>query len=181
MTFTTAKYSVSRSRLLRSAVAVCHGRHLCLVLGLLLVIGVAFGLLIDWRFALVTAMLALVLAPGVLAFLFFNYALSPRCLPEVWPHTVTFTTDGFEVTATVPPLPDAGGGDGTDAEEGRETPPARIGYAAAYTDVREVRAGVDGLVIRLAGTPPGLLHVPYSALPELRENTAYILEKCRRR
>lgn len=181
MTFTTAEYSVSRSRLLRSAVVLCHARQLYTSLGLLLVIGVALGLFVNWRFALVTAMLALVLAPGALAFLFFNYALSPRCLPEVWPHTVTFGPDGFEVRATVPPLPQTEDSDGTNPEEEKEASPTHIGYAARYGDVCEVRVGVEGLVIRLAGTPPGLLHVPYSALPEPRENTAYILEKCKRR
>lgn len=130
MTFTTAEYSVSRSRLLRSAAALCHARELYTSLGLLLVIDVALGFLIDWRFALVTAMLALVLAPGALAFLFFNYALSPRCLPEVWPHTVTFGPDGFEVRATVPPLPQTEDSDGTNPEEEMKASPTHIGYAA---------------------------------------------------
>lgn len=181
MTFTTAEYSVSRSRLLRSAVAVCHAGQLYISLGLLLVIGGALGIFVDWRFALVTAMLALVLAPGILAFLFFNYALSPRCLPEVWPHIVTFGPDGFEVMATVPSLPQTEDPGVADTDEEREAMPTHIGYAARYEDVREVRVGVEGLVIRLAGTPPGLLHVPYSVLPEARENVACILEKCRRR
>lgn len=181
MTFTTAEYSVSRSRLLRSAVVVCHARQLFITLALLLFTGTLLGLFVDWRFALVTAMLALVLAPGALSFLFFKYALSPRCLPEVWPHTVTFTPDGFEVRATVPPLPQTENPQGTNPEEEMEVSPTHIGYVAGYGDVREVRVGVEGLVIRLAGTPPGLLHVPYSVLSEPRENTAYILEKCRRR
>lgn len=171
MTFTTSEFKTPRPRLLRTALTMCHSTPLWVTLTALVAAGAAMGLLLDWRYALVAAMLLLVLVPGVMAILYLNYALSPRCLPEAWPHTVTFTPEGFTVSATVPPLP-------ASDDEGEAEAPRQIGFSASYSQVREVRAGVDGVVIRLKGTPPGLVHVPYAALPDSNENLAYILKKC---
>lgn len=182
---TTTEFRISRSHLLCSALLMRHAAALWTALCVMLVAGVTLSFAADWRFGLVTAMLMLVLAPGVMALLYLNYALSPRCLPEVWPHTVAFGSDGFRVEAKVPPLPVAADG----AEDGEDAPgppepepePATFGFSASYAEVAEVRAGLDGLVLRLAGSPPGLVHVPYSALEGTGLTAAFIQEKCGRR
>lgn len=172
----TVEFVVSRGRLLRSALKMGWGIGATIGVAAVFVAGVTCGLLIDLRWLLVAWMVLLVAAPGVMAMLYLNYAFSPRCLPEVYRHTVRFTDAGIEVRAIVPPLPVA------EEEEERDNSAQEskiIGYEASYQDVCKVKPGLKGLVIELRGTPPGLLHLPYEVLPDPVRDTAIIIEKCR--
>lgn len=170
MYIVTETFRISRTALLSQALRAMSPAIWGVAAGLL-VLGTGLAITVDWRWALVTAMLLLVLVPALLAFLFFNYALSPRCLPQTYPHTVTFGDDGFEVRATVPPLPSRDGEEVTDAT------PKHIGYNAVYGDVTKVRLGTGGMTITLRGNPPGILHIPLEMLPS-GVPVSVILSKC---
>lgn len=169
----TVEFAVSRGRLLCSALKMGWGVLATVVVALVFVAGLTLGLLVDLRWILVAFMLLLVVAPGVLALLYLNYALSPRCLPEVYRHTVCLSDNRIEVKGHIPPLL---------SEEGEDVSKESkvIGYVVSYSDVAKVKPGLKGLVLELKGTPPGLLHLPYEVLPDPVRDTALIIERCRR-
>lgn len=164
----THEFKISRGRLLRSALFTWHSRLVWIILAALIFAGSLCAVFIDWRWALVTAMVILVLTPGVMALMYINYALSPRCVPEVYDHKVKFDDKGFTVTARLLPLnPD---------DENEK--PRTLSYTASYTDVAQCRYTADAMVLVLRGTPPGLVHIPYSALEDARNQCALIADYC---
>ena len=146
MNIATSEFRISRSRLLYTALMFRHGALFGGSVAFVVTAGFFLSIFVDWRFLLVAAMLLLIAVPGVMALLYFNYALSPRCFPEVWPHTVTFTDTGFKVEGTLPPLP----APESDAED----------------EVKRMLMTANGIILVLGTPPPGLLHIPYNALPE---------------
>jgi len=60
------------------------------ILGALLVIFILLGCLLDMRLLIIGLMIPAIILPMVMAFLYFSYALSPRCLPCVHPHQIEF-------------------------------------------------------------------------------------------
>lgn len=141
-----------------------HGALLGGGVALVATAGLLLSVFVDWRFMLVAAMLMLIAAPGIMAILYFNYALSPRCFPEVWTHTVTFTDTGFKVEGTLPPLPAPESDAEDEAPESEKS--KKIGYTAGYDEVKRMLATANGIILVLVTPPPGLLHIPYNALPE---------------
>jgi len=141
------------------------------LLALLIIAGMALAISADWRWALVTAMVMLVLAPGVMALLYVDCMFSPRTLPGAYPHTVCFTDDAIEVKATVPPLP------GEDPGQG----PKMLTYTAGYTEVAKLLIRPNDMAIILKGKPPGIILVPYSQLPDPKTDADMIIKKLRGR
>lgn len=171
----TAEFKVSQGRLLCSALHMKWGIGLTLVLGLLFLCGTLCGIFIDIRWLIIALMVLFVAAPGMMAILYLNYALSPRCLTEVYPHKVFFTEEGIEVDALVPAWPRD---EEEEQNEQREPAiPKRIGFKASFTEVSRVRAGLKGLVLELRGTPPGIVHVPYDVLSDSRADSEWIIRR----
>lgn len=172
MEIVTDKFSISRGVLLKSALMTRSFRWVWVILGVLVCTGAVCGVCLDWRWWLVTVMLLLVLAPGVMALLYLNCALSPRCITEVYPHTVRFDDTGITVRAEVPPLPAQEDEEETKIEEVRT-----LEFGVDYNKVRKVRMMLNQMVIYLQGNPVGIVHVPYDVLPDAREDSKVILQK----
>ncbi|MCM1005664.1 MAG: hypothetical protein NC548_57590 [Lachnospiraceae bacterium] len=169
----TTEFKVPRSSILQSALLTPTFRWAWIVSALLVCGGAAAAIFADWRWALVTAMLLLVSAPGVMALLYISYAMSPRCLSDAYPHTVSFNDEGFRVSAKIPPLPPLPG-----QEDDTPQKPKTLSFSAEYKDVKRVRVTLTELVIYLHGNPPGIVHIPYDNLASPREDTQTILLKC---
>lgn len=164
--FSTTEFKISRNRLLRSALFTWHTRLVCIALCLIVAAGMVCAILFDWRWSLVTAMVILVAAPGVMALLYINYAFSPRCLPETYPHTVTFDENGFTVNALVLPL-------GSEPEAA----PRVMSYYARYGEVAKSVRKNDEIVLILRGNPPGLVHIPYNSLIDITPRATFIINR----
>lgn len=161
MEIRTSLHTVTRARLLRTA-----GRPVALLAvgaGTLLIAagGASSWTFTDMRWLVAALMLVMVAVPAVLLFLFIHYGMSPRCLPMVYPHTVLLNDSGIHVRATVP-----------------GEPVHTLKLDAAWSDVARARAGLKALTIKLKGTPPGLLYIPYDALPDPKADIPAILRKC---
>lgn len=161
---TTLEHKITRARLLRTA-----GRRpllwIAAVAGFLLLVagGVAFWLW-DLRPVVAVLMLISVGLPGALFFLFINYGLSPRCLPMVYPHIVKISNDGIEVNAVVPPI-----------DEDGERRQLRLNIS--WEDVKSARPTLSALILTLKGRPPGIIILPYEALPDARQDVPDILRQ----
>lgn len=167
MLITTQQFRSSRAQLLAQGLFSRSYLWVWLLLAIAAVTGLILALCVDWRWALVDAMLMLVLAPGVMALLYINVMFSPRTLPGAYPHTLSFTDTGIELQAIVPLLPD----------EAPEREPKRIGFKAAYSEVKTCRLTLHQMLIRLKGNPPGIILVPYEQLPDARADVDAILKK----
>lgn len=167
MQITTVQFKSSRSQLLRTALLTHRFIAVWCLLAMLIIAGLTLSIVADWRWALVTAMVILVLAPGVMALLYIDCMFSPRTLPGAYPHTVCFTDDAIEVKATVPPLPDEA--------PGQE--PKKLAYTAAYTEVAKLRLRLNDMAIIIKGSPPGIILVPYDKLPDPKADVDLII-KC---
>ena len=97
----------------------------------------------DLRFLIVAAAWLLIVMPGILALVYFRYALSPEAAKMTLPHIVTFADDTITVT-----WPDT------------DYPPLRIPKA----DVRSVEDTGSALVVA-APAPLRPLIIPVKSFP----------------
>lgn len=172
---TTSLFSIPRARLLRAAAA--PRLHVLLPPALILfAAAIAAAILVDPRYILVALMILLIVAPMLLAFLYLSCLLSPRTVPNAYPHTLTLTGAAIHLRAAVPPLPDRSGkagkkssNEGNDAEIQEDHIPQEtkiIELEIPLNDISHVRIGLKDLTIYLKGRPTGLLIIPYSAHPD---------------
>ena len=167
MLITTLKFKSGKAQLLRQGLFGRSYLWVWLLLAVSVVTGVILAVCVDWRWALVDAMFLLVLAPGIMALLYINVMFSPRTLPGVYPHTLSFSDSELRLRALIPPLPD----------EDSEQPPKLLELTVTYSDVQTCRLTMDSMVIRLKGKPPGIILVPYAQLPDARADVDCILKK----
>ena len=90
------------SQIVQTALGLTASRRLLWGLGSCILALVLLSLVLGWRWALVALMLALVLAPALLAWVYFSTVLSPGCVYDSLPHTVTFTSDSLILSGEIP-------------------------------------------------------------------------------
>lgn len=171
----TEEFKIPRATILKSALLTPTFKWVWSLLLIIIVAGVVAAIMFDWRWGLVTAMLILVLAPGVMALLYLSYAMSPRCLPDAFPHTVTFGDEDIIVDATIPPLPPAEE-ESNEGKQSEDTPVKKMTFKVKYSDIRKSRISLKQLTLYLTGTPPGIIHIPYSSLE--KADADYVIKKC---
>lgn len=164
--YTTGQFSVPRSAVLRAGLS----RHTPLIAALVCVpvaVCVALALIFDLRWLIVMFMCLLIVSPMVLAFLYFRYALSPRCYPNSFPHTATIDEGGITLSGTIeiPALPDKDEPDSEQTEKKIErTVPLHL--SASWGDIGAVGCTLHDVRVFLKGSPAGLIILPYSALED---------------
>ncbi len=132
-----------------SRLVAAHGRPWLVALSSLL-LAAAIASAASWMFAVAGLMLVLVVAPGVMAVLYFAYALKPATALNVLPHKLLFLDSEIEVL--IDPMPPLEG------EEPSE--PKRVVFA--MSEIKETAAFRDGLSISLGSK--GFLWLPYYSL-----------------
>ncbi|MCM1318827.1 MAG: hypothetical protein NC217_00380 [Muribaculaceae bacterium] len=172
----TKQFKISRSTILKSALHTSTYRWVWVALAVMVVSGTLAAVLFDWRWGLVTTMLVLVLAPGVMGLLYLSYAMSLRCLPDAFPHIVTFNDEDFTVVAEIPPLPPKE--DDVNNENQEPASPKTLSFTARYTDIKKIRVTLSSIIIYLHGAPPGIIHIPYEHLEEAGE-ADFLIKKCK--
>lgn len=138
---TTTRFAMPSSLMARRLVAL-HGWPwiaALAVLALSAALGAAGG---DLRWLIVAFMVICLLAPMVMAFLYFHYGLRPGCVVNVLPHTCTLTPSGLQVDVWRRPAPD-------DPEPTEEIPPART-RTFPYASIRPWTVGLDSVTLPLA-------------------------------
>lgn len=161
MRIETLKFQMSQGRMASRLVAA-YGRPWIIGLASLL-LAAAIASAASWMFAVAGLMLALVVAPGVMAVLYFAYALKPATALNVLPHKLIFTDSEIEVLIDpMAPL------------EGEEpSGPKRVAFA--MRDIKETAAYRDGISISLGSK--GFLWAPYYSFEgpgALREVTSFL-------
>ena len=123
-----------------------------------------FAGLYDWRWWVAGVALALVAYPGVLAIVYYYYALSPDAVRAILPQHASFTAEG--VTFTYLPL-----------DEDCTAPAPRF---ISWTDVSQWEDSGSSLLLRLRGAAMSSLEVPFSAFQSRDHQRAVLdlLEKC---
>lgn len=166
---------------MKSALFTPAFKWVWVVLAVLICMGVVATLLFDWRWALVTAMLILVLAPGIMALLYLSYAMSPRCIPDSFPHSVTFRDKDFTVLAEIPPLPPRNDNvTYSENESGEAEKPKYLSFTSTYAEIKRTKVTMTSLVIYLKGNPPGIIHIPYNTL-ENSDIVNNLIKKCQKK
>lgn len=94
MRIETAKFRMAQSRMASRLVAA-YGRPWLIGLASLL-LAAAIASAANWMFAVAGLMLVLVVAPGIMAILYFAYALKPATALNVLPHKLIFTEAGIQ-------------------------------------------------------------------------------------
>lgn len=107
------------------------------------------GAVINVTFTFVAMMLIFLVAPLIMLFLYYNYALTPEAIMAVRPHEVTIDREqGIDVSFEPHP------------ESGRTYPPVHIGWG----DVHDVEYNPTEIIVKLHRSGYRLLIIPYEAL-----------------
>ena len=130
-----------------------------------LLLAAAIASAASWMFAVAGLMIALVVAPGIMAVLYFAYALKPATAINVLPHIMVFADS--EIQVIVEPMQTVDGKP--------DKAPKVIGFAVA--EIKETATRSDGICIYI-GTK-GFLWVPYYSFESpdsLRQVIDYLRE-----
>ncbi|MBP3298144.1 MAG: hypothetical protein J6L73_00490 [Muribaculaceae bacterium] len=170
MTETTPEFSIPRARLLRAALAP-RRTIIAAILLPLFAAAAAAAIILDIRWIIIALMIPLILAPMLLAYLYIDTLLSPRTVPNAFPHTLTFTDTHIRLKAAIPPLPDktvspedcknTGDCKNTDSPA-----PAITTQSIPISDIIRIKPGLRDMTLYLKGRPPGLLVIPYAILAD---------------
>lgn len=145
MRIETAKFRMAQSRMASRLVAAYGRPWLSGLASLLLAAAIASAA--NWMFAVAGLMLVLVVAPGIMAILYFAYALKPATALNVLPHKLIFTEAGIQ--ADIDPM----------APIGDEAPADPKTVVFGIDEIKETAAFSDGLSISLGSR--GFLWLPY--------------------
>lgn len=114
------------------------------------VIGGIAGALFDVRVIILALMALLIIAPMLMAFLYFNYALKPGCVANTLNHCLSFSQEEIRVEITPRPLGD---------DDKQQTVIQRFDIAT----VSRINASSSAITIILGGKEDGFIWIPYSA------------------
>lgn len=167
-TFTTGLFSVPRSTVLRAGLSR-HTALLATLISVPVVVCVGLALALDLRWLIVMFMCLLIVSPMVLAFLYFRYALSPRCYPNSFPHTVTVDEQGILLNGTmeISALPDKDVEMTDSGQAERKTEDTvSLHLSTSWEEIWTVRCTLNDVRIFLKGSPAGMIILPYSVLED---------------
>lgn len=153
-----------------------HGMIPVAVLIFTVLIGIALGILVDYRILLVAFMLLCIVGPGMMAWLYFWYAMKPGYAFNSLPHILEIDSDG-EMTAhiRIAKLDDedkAKSDPDTENSERKEEPEYRI---KALPEAGRASLQVWGRGVALV-SPEGAIMIPDSAFADTAAFNKFIDE-----
>ena len=161
---TTEEFFISKGALMRAVIGLRCRWALCVLAGVLLA-AVGLAVFVDLRWAIVALMVVFIVAPGLLAFGYIWYALSPRCLVNTYPHSVTVDDAGLATEARI------------EVRDEEKVEYRYLSVRAVWGDVARVRVRLSQLVIELKGTPVGILIIPYESMPDADAFVKFVLAR----
>lgn len=129
-----------------------------IALGIALLALTICGVLIDIRLLIVVFMLLTIVLPALMCFLYFAYAMSPRCIPCIHEHHAELFPGELRIVYTIllPPNEEAD----DDAPVKRE-----VTLRVPLADISSCRAGLNEFTLTMR-RPFGLLKIRYADLPD---------------
>lgn len=155
----TSKFKISKGEMLAKVLFQRYGAVLWSALAAVMAIGSASALLLDWRCALVAVMMVFILLPAIIAFVFYNYALSLRVLCECYEHTLSISSGGIQRVSYLP-CPD-----GDEQSKSKE-----VKEYFTWGEISKYTLSLQGMTLWLHSSPPGFITIPWSILPQPKED-----------
>lgn len=112
---------------------------------------IILGLAYDLRYIIISLMLIALVLPMLAFFLYFFYALSPRCLHCVHPHTVTVYPNGLRISYEIPSI---------SADNEQDDPPRIICEQWSRDEIASFKIRIHSLII-ISRSPFGFVKLPY--------------------
>ena len=151
----TSQFRVGHGEFVRAMAARFGIRWIVLLAALVVAGGVAAAATADWRWAMASLMLALIVAPAAGAFLYFSYGLRRECYVNILPHSVIISPRGIDalVDRSVP-----------DPEEDEQQPerPRHIESFGRH-ELGGYTVDPAGVTIAVGRPARGFLRLPYAA------------------
>ncbi len=165
MNIVTEKFKLSQSKFIRMLIALIGNRWLWIPIFLIL-ISATLSIIYDWRFAIVTLMVILILTPMLLAFFYIYYGLAEGCWQNILDHQLSFHKDKVEVKLFIDKKI------GYDEDERIETIEKII--STPYSEIKRLKFMSDGFVIEFNSIPYGFLYVPFTSIENIEDSKAVI-------
>lgn len=154
----TRPYRMPQSQFVQRLILGKMAVPLLCVAGLLL-LAIVVGIIVDLRFLIVGAMIAFIVLPMLMAFVYIIYGMSPRCYPNTTLHTLDFQSDKIVMRWDVVML-------NQENEDNPEDLPVReMSMSIPLKDIT-YRFGLKGVTLYLKGHPFGFIYAPYETFPE---------------
>ncbi len=167
---TTAEYAIPKSKFLVS-MAMRFARTPLYAIAAAIAVCALLGCVHDLRWIIVCLMLAVIIAPMVAVFLYFNYGLRPEGFVNVLPHRVTIRPGEVDVEAYFAPLPDFKDEEDNNSEtiEPQEVERKTKLYTFAYRPHKPYRTSASAIHINLAEPHHGFVTIPFAAFADAAE------------
>lgn len=201
---TTEIICMSRSKLI-TTLFYLYGWLPLTILGILAVVALIAGIVIDVRWAIVFLMVVFIVTPLLMSFLYFFHGLRPTTAANVVPHTLLFTNDRLTIRILEEKKkeePDSEGPDSdtkadpkaeddTDIEKKPEWEKVsdaeknlkeekelatRYEFSIPYSAIDRYRSDRDGFIISMKKTHQGFIWLPYTAFSK-REDMEMALRR----
>ncbi len=169
---TTAEFAIPKSKFMIS-MAMRYARIPLYAIAAAIAVCALLGCIHDLRWIIVCLMLAVIIAPMVAVFLYFNYGLRPEGFVNVLPHRVTIRPGEIDVEAYFAPLPDFKDEEDEKADdeavETQEVERKTRLYTFAYQPDKPYRTSASAIHINLAEPHHGFVTVPFTAFADAQE------------
>ena len=166
---TTAEFAIPKSKFLVS-MAMRFAQLPMYAIAAAIAVCALLGCIHDLRWKIVCLMLAVIIAPMVAVFLYFNYGLRPEGFVNVLPHSVTIRQKIIDVEAYFTPLPDFKDedADSSDAEPTEKERKVKL-YTFAYVPEKPYCTTASAIQINLAAPHHGFVTIPFAAFADATE------------
>lgn len=150
-----------------------HGWAYLLTLSLLGVAGIALGVAVDYRWFIIVLMLLFLVAPLLLALLYFYFGLRREAYVNTMPHTVAADDRGLTFNLRMSDLSDLS--DESDKSDRSNNSECREEFFP-YSSMTPMQVGLKSVSIPLKSPAKGFLWVPVAAFVSDDKASAFLLK-----
>lgn len=134
-----------------------YGAVWMLSLFLLALAGIVVGITVDWRWIVVGLMVAFLIIPMAMTFMYYNYGLRKECFVNTMPHKVIVSERGLRFQTMF----------STHGDEEDEAPVSQTSdYEFGYDELLPFTVGNKSVTFRFADKRKGFLWIPCDAYDE---------------
>lgn len=159
---------------LASHLLMMHGVLWLICMSVLALLALVSCLFVDLRWGVVFLMIVFLIAPMVLAFLFFFYGLQQFTAVNTVYHSIALTDEGMIINVYDKKRQDKGNSDEKDSKGQNEGFDLLLTYKVSYSDLGRINVGMKSVTFPVREKGKGFVWIPMNAFDDSRAFSDFI-------